>query len=161
MRTFVRLAPVAALAGLIAAPVAAQQPPPSPTQPPPYTTQQPSPGQSTSPPSGQPMSGGVTIASDSLVGTKVRDAQGKELGEISRLMIDAKQGKIAAAVIKQGGTLGMGAKEISVPWEGLTLQRGQNQELVVTMQQEYLEQAPAASPSSGQQQRQQDQQRKQ
>jgi sporulation protein YlmC with PRC-barrel domain len=107
------------------------------------------------------MSGGVTIASDSLVGTKVRDAQGKELGEISRLMIDAKQGKIAAAVIKQGGTLGMGAKEISVPWEGLTLQRGQNQELVVTMQQEYLEQAPAASPSSGQQQRQQDQQRKQ
>ena len=106
------------------------------------------------------MSAGVTIASDSLVGTKVRDAQGKDIGEISRLMIDAKQGKVAAAIIKQGGALGMGAKEISVPWEGLTLQRGQNQELVVTMQQQYLEQAPSASPSSGQQ-RQQDQQRKQ
>jgi sporulation protein YlmC with PRC-barrel domain len=123
MKTLVRLAPAAALAVLLAGPAAAQQPPP------PATT-----------------SPGLTVASDSLVGTEVRDAQGKVLGKISGLMIDARQGKIAAALIKQGGALGMGGKEISVPWDGLTLQRGQNQELVVTMQQQYLEQAPSASP---------------
>ena len=123
MKTLVRLAPAAALAVLLAGPAAAQQ------QPPPATT-----------------SPGLTVASDSLVGTEVRDAQGKVIGKISGLMIDARQGKIAAALIKQGGALGMGGKEISVPWDGLTLQRGQNQELVVTMQQQYLEQAPSASP---------------
>lgn len=96
----------------------------------------------------QPQSGGsqtgVTIASDSLLGTKVRDAQGKELGEVSKLMIDAQQGKVETVVITQGGTLGMGGKEISVPWSALQVQRGQDQKLVVTMQQEMLQQTPAA-----------------
>lgn len=163
MKSLVRLASVAAMATLLAAPVAAQQPPPSPAQQPPPSSQPPPPAQP--PASGQSqgpqISRGVTVPSDTLIGTKVRDAQGKEIGEISRLMIDAQQGKIASAIIKQGGTLGMGAKEVSVPWEGLTLQRGQNQDLVVTMQQQYLEQAPSASPPSGQEQRQQEQQRRQ
>lgn len=109
---------------------------------------------------------GLTIASDSLLGTKVRDRDGNDIGTVSKLMIDARQGKITSAIIKHGGTLGMGAKEISVPWEALQLQRGQNQQLVVTMQQQFLDQAPpsqaereksdrdkqpSASPSTGQQ----------
>jgi sporulation protein YlmC with PRC-barrel domain len=122
------------------------QPQPQQAQPQPQQTPQPQPQQTPSPQAGQPA---FTIAADSLVGTKVRDAQGKEIGEISRLMIDAKQGKVAAAIIKQGGALGMGGKEISVPWESLTLQRGQNQQLVVTLQQPLLEQAPSASPGTG------------
>jgi sporulation protein YlmC with PRC-barrel domain len=96
----------------------------------------------------------LTVASDSLVGTKVRDAQGQDVGEISKLMIDVKQGKVMSAMIKQGGSLGMGGKEISVPWETLAIQRGQNQELVATMQQPLLDQAPSASPSSGQDRKQ-------
>jgi sporulation protein YlmC with PRC-barrel domain len=115
---------------------------------------------------------GLTIASDSLLGTKVRDAEGKDIGDISKLMIDAREGKITSAIIRHGGTLGMGGKEISVPWEALRLQRGQNQQLVVTMQQQFLDQAPpseaerhkaerdkqqapSASPSTGQQDRKQ------
>lgn len=116
---------------------------------------------------GQPAGaqGGITIASDSLLGTTVRDAQGKDVGEVSKLMIDASGGKVVSVIIRQGGTLGMGAKEISVPWDALKLQRGQDQQLVVTMQQEMLpptpaaqqeqqqrEQTPAASPPSSQEQ---------
>jgi hypothetical protein len=41
------------------------------------------------------------IAADSLVGTKVRDGQDK----------------VASAIIKQRGTMGMGGTEISVPWD--------------------------------------------
>jgi sporulation protein YlmC with PRC-barrel domain len=92
----------------------------------------------------------LTIASDSLLGTKVFDRDGKEVGTISKLMIDARQGKITSAIIKHGGRLGMGGKEISVPWDGLQLQRGQNQDLAVTMQQQFLEQA---APSQAERER--------
>lgn len=144
----------------------AQQPPPSQAQP----AQQ---APASSPPSspsdaGRSGQAGVTIASDSLLGTKVRDSEGKEIGEISKLLIDARQGKVTSAIIRQGGTLGMGGKEISVPWEALALQRGQNQQLIVTMQQPLLEQAPsqqtgrdrqqspaASPPTNGQQERKQ------
>lgn len=108
---------------------------------------------------------GITIASDSLLGTTVRDPQGRDLGKVSKLMIDASEGKVTSVIIKQGGTLGMGGTEVSVPWDSLKLQRDQDQQLVVTMQQEMLEQtpkaqqeqqdrqAPAASPpTSGQEQ---------
>jgi sporulation protein YlmC with PRC-barrel domain len=132
MNRLVAFALVVVLVGLPAGTVLAQQPQPSQQPPPPS---------------------GVMITSDSLIGTKVRDTQGKEIGEITKLLIDAKGGKVASAIIKQGGTLGMGGKEISVPWDALTLQRGQDQQLVVTMQQPLLEQVPpAASPGTGGQQ---------
>lgn len=90
----------------------------------------------------------LTVASDSLLGTTVRDSQGKDIGEVSKLMIDASGGQVTSVIIRQGGTLGMGGKEISVPWDALQLQRGQDQKLIVTMQQELLQQAP-----TGQEQR--------
>lgn len=123
--------------------------------------------QSPSSPAGTSGQGQLTIASDSLLGTKVRDAQGKDIGEVSKLMIDATEGKVMSVIIQQGGTLGMGAKEVSVPWDALKLQRGQDQQLVVTLQQEMLQptpqvqeqqrrqqqegQTPAASPPTGSQ----------
>jgi sporulation protein YlmC with PRC-barrel domain len=84
---------------------------------------------------------GLQIASDSLIGSKVRDPQGKELGEVSKLMIDPGQGKIASVVISMGGTLGVGGKEVAVPWEALKVQQDQ-QKVVLTMDQQMLEQAP-------------------
>jgi sporulation protein YlmC with PRC-barrel domain len=144
-----------ALAATLALPAAiafAQQPPPATDQ-------------------GAQAQAGLTIASDSLLGTRVRDRDGKDMGTVSKLMIDARQGKITSAIIRHGATLGMGGKEISVPWEALSLQRAPDQQLVVTMQQQFLEQAPpsqserakqeqpqpSASPGSGQQPQPQDQ----
>lgn len=152
MKSVVTTAMIALMVGLPLGTAAAQQPgQPPPTQPQSPPMQQapaPSPGGS---PSDAARGGqaGLTIASDSLLGTKVRDSQGKEIGQISKLMIDAKQGRVTSAIITQGGTLGMGGKEVSVPWEALALQRGQDQQLIVTMQQPLLEQAPAASPPTG------------
>jgi sporulation protein YlmC with PRC-barrel domain len=94
---------------------------------------------------------GIAIASDSLLGTTVKDQQGKDIGKVSKLMIDPNEGKITSVVISRGGTLGMGGKEMSLPWDALKLQRGQDQQLVVTMQREMLEQAPNAErPQGGQ-----------
>jgi len=103
---------------------------------------------------------GIAIASDSLIGTTVKDQQGKDIGEVSKLMIDPNGGRVTSVIISRGGTLGMGAKEMSLPWDALKLQRDEGQRLVVTLQREMLEQAPqaeqprqreqpAASPPSG------------
>jgi hypothetical protein len=47
---------------------------------------------------------------------------------------------------------------MAVPWNAVRVQRGQDQELVVTMQQDMLEQAPAASPGGREQREKQDRQ---
>jgi sporulation protein YlmC with PRC-barrel domain len=139
MKGLVRFALVGAL---IAAPVGVALGQQAPQQAPPSSQGGPS--------SQVGQSGALTVASDSLVGTKVWDTQGKEVGQISKLLVDVQGGKIASVMVKQGGSLGMGGKELLVPWEALKIQRGQNQELVATMQQPLLEQAPSASPPSGQ-----------
>jgi sporulation protein YlmC with PRC-barrel domain len=106
---------------------------------------------------------GAQITSESLVGTTVRDGQGKNVGQVSQLLIDAKEGKVTSVIIKRGGAFGLGGQEVSVPWDSLKIQRDQD-DVVVTIQQELLEQAPAASPATrpqDQQQRQEQQQPKQ
>ena len=126
-----------------------------------------SPGTSSSPPSGsssQPSSGasstdqssasqaqssstaqtGVLVDANSIIGATVR-AQGKDVGKVERLMIDPKDGRVRSVVVQQGGTLGMGGKSVSMPWESMKV--GQDgDKIVVTAEQQMLEQAPAASP---------------
>jgi len=126
-----------------------------------------SPGTSSSPPSGsssQPSSGasstdqssasqaqssstaqtGVLVDANSIIGATVR-AQGKDVGKVERLMVDPKDGRVRSVVVQQGGTLGMGGKSVSIPWESVKV--GQDgDKIVVTAEQQMLEQAPAASP---------------
>jgi sporulation protein YlmC with PRC-barrel domain len=102
--------------------------------------------QSSTPPSSQP---DVTIASDSLHGAKVYGTDGKELGSISKLLIDPKDGRVTSVMIKHGGAAGVGTKEVAVPWDALKVQRGDRNRLVISMQRDVLERAqPAASPAS-------------
>jgi sporulation protein YlmC with PRC-barrel domain len=145
MRTVIGLAVASTLVGLPFSGVVAQQ-----TQGAPQTqgSQEQAPQQQPAPSPSSPgaqttgAQASVQIASDSLVGTKVLDSQGKEIGAVSKLLIDARQGKVTSVIISRGGTLGMGAKEMSVPWEALKLQRDQDQRLVVTMDQPILDRAP-------------------
>jgi sporulation protein YlmC with PRC-barrel domain len=142
-----RVFAAAALVGLPLSAALAQQPSQEQTQ---------SPGtQSGGAQSGQ---AGIQITSDSLVGTDVRDSEGKEIGEVSQLMIDPKEGKVTSVVIKQGGAMGFGGKDVSVPWNALKIQRDQDK-VVVTVQREMLEKTePAASPQTSPQDQQQQKQ---
>jgi sporulation protein YlmC with PRC-barrel domain len=92
---------------------------------------------------------GIAIASDSLIGTTVKDQQGNDIGEVRKLMIDPTGGTVTSVIITRGGTFGMGAKEMSLPWDALRLQRGEGHRLVVTLQREMLEQAPQGQPRQG------------
>jgi sporulation protein YlmC with PRC-barrel domain len=83
----------------------------------------------------------LLVASDSLIGAKVRDPQGQDLGSVKQLMVEPQQGKIQYAVVAVGGVLGMNEKEVAVPWSSLKLARDEN-EVIVTAERQVLDQAP-------------------
>jgi sporulation protein YlmC with PRC-barrel domain len=127
---------------LIASTAVAQQPQPQPP------ASQPSPPGS--PPSTQPATppsqtgGTLQVDANTLLGSTVRDAQGQDIGKVSRLMIDPQEGRVTNVVIGMGGTLGMGEKLVSVPWNSVKV--GQDQgKVIVSVDQQVLQQAPRAA----------------
>lgn len=61
--------------------------------------------------------------STTLIGEKVKNKEGEDLGEITELLIDTDSGKIEYGVLAFGGFLGMGNKNFAIPYEALTLER--------------------------------------
>ena len=53
-----------------------------------------------------------------IIGTRIKNAEGKDLGEIDQLLID-RNGKVTHAVIGVGGLAGVGEKKVVVPWSAL------------------------------------------
>ncbi len=56
----------------------------------------------------------------SIIGDKVRNSEGEDLGSVKELLIDPAQGKIEFGVVSFGGILGIGNKDIAVPYEAFT-----------------------------------------
>jgi sporulation protein YlmC with PRC-barrel domain len=84
---------------------------------------------------------GALLSTSTLLGTPVKNPQGEELGKIQDFMLDPQTGRIVSAVLAFGGTLGVGEKRVTLPWESLTVGIGKN-ELVVEMEKERLHPAP-------------------
>ena len=90
-------------------------------------------------PGSQQTQQGIQIDSKSLIGSTVRDDNGKDIGKVSNLMIDSNDGKVAAVVISMGRTFGVGGtgvtvggKDITVPCDGVKIARDQ-EKVVVTL----------------------------
>ncbi len=79
------------------------------------------------------------LASD-VVGSKVVTPGGEQLGKVDDLIVD-HDGKLQGAVLSVGGFLGIGDKQVAVPWKAIQ-QRGPNEPLVVAMSKDQLENAP-------------------
>lgn len=79
-----------------------------------------------------------------LIGTKIRGADNKDLGEIDQLLVDPRTGKVNHVVVGLGGVLGVGEKHVVVPWSAVKLTADPNNRdrMVVTMEQAMLEKAP-------------------
>jgi hypothetical protein len=60
------------------------------------------------------------IGSDKVEGTPVYRSNGEQVGEIDRVMIDKRSGKVAFAVMSFGGFLGIGEDYYPLPWSLLT-----------------------------------------
>ena len=60
------------------------------------------------------------LSASTIIGDKVINPAGEQLGNIKELMIEAEDGSIVYAVLSFGGFLGLGDKLFAIPWEALT-----------------------------------------
>ncbi len=61
------------------------------------------------------------MAAASLDGNKVMSSDDEHVGKISDIMLDVRTGRVAYAVLSEGGFLGMGDTLHAIPWGALTL----------------------------------------
>ena len=76
-----------------------------------------------------------------IIGTRIKNAEGKDLGEVDQLLIDPKSGKVSHVVVGLGGLAGVGEKKVVVPWSDLMF-AGAGKGNAITMNQAKLERAP-------------------
>ncbi|MBW7056244.1 PRC-barrel domain-containing protein [Paracoccus bogoriensis] len=58
---------------------------------------------------------------DWITGTNVEAPDGTNIGSIKDLILDGDTGELKAAIIGVGGFLGIGQKDIALPWDELTI----------------------------------------
>lgn len=54
-----------------------------------------------------------------IIGTNVRDAKDRKIGQIKDLILDGGRGEVAYAVVNFGGVMGVGKKFHAIPWQAL------------------------------------------
>jgi sporulation protein YlmC with PRC-barrel domain len=81
------------------------------------------------------------LSATSLVGDKVVNSAGEDLGKLDELMIDLQTGRIAYAVLSFGGFMGIGNKLFAIPWSRLSVDEV-NKRMILDVDRDLLERAP-------------------
>jgi sporulation protein YlmC with PRC-barrel domain len=76
-----------------------------------------------------------------LIGMRIKNDQGKDVGEVDNLLIDPQSGKISHVVVGYGGLAGVGEKKVVVPWSDLKV-ASDGKKPTATMEQTKLDSAP-------------------
>lgn len=84
------------------------------------------------------------IDSSKLVGMKVKNDLGKDIGDINALIIDQGNGQVSHVVVGQGGLLGVGERQVVLAWSDLSIQSdpGGRDRMIATVSQRKLDSAP-------------------
>lgn len=88
---------------------------------------------------------GVVRASK-IIGETVVNRQSENVGKIHELVIDAKNNRVAYAVLSFGGFLGMGNKLFAMPWAAFQFSATENK-LILNVDKEKLKVAPGFDES--------------
>ncbi|WP_256712592.1 DUF2795 domain-containing protein [Methanoculleus chikugoensis] len=64
------------------------------------------------------------FSSEDVVGKRVKNPEGYDLGEISSLRVGLPTGRVAYAVLRTGGMFGLGAKHFAIPIEAMVYRPG-------------------------------------
>ncbi len=83
------------------------------------------------------------VSENRIVNAQVRDQSGEDIGRVERLMIAPRDGSVRYAVIGTGGFLGIGRDHLLVPFDSFQFGRD-NGDMVVTMDQRVIDEAPRA-----------------
>ncbi|WP_222183658.1 PRC-barrel domain-containing protein [Geminicoccus harenae] len=82
-----------------------------------------------------------SVQADNLVGTDVRNAQDENLGQVDDIVLDPQTGQIRYVVVATGGFLGLGTRDVVVPWNQLRATPGL-ETILLPVSQDAMEQAP-------------------
>jgi len=78
-----------------------------------------------------------------IIGTRIKNTEGKDLGEIDQLLVDTRSGRVTHAVVGVGGMMGVGEKKVVVPWSELKFApTTEGKKNSITMEQATLDNAP-------------------
>ena len=83
----------------------------------------------------------VFLSATSIIGNKVVNPAGEQLGNIKELMIDLEDAQVAYAVLSFGGLLGLGDKLFAIPLDALTFDT-QEHTIILDVDKEVLKNAP-------------------
>lgn len=64
---------------------------------------------------------GGTVMSTTLIGARVKNREGKDLGEVERLVIDPKRGRVSHVIVGLGGLAGVGETKVVLPWSAVVV----------------------------------------
>ncbi|MDN5567688.1 MAG: PRC-barrel domain-containing protein [Paracoccus sp. (in: a-proteobacteria)] len=78
---------------------------------------------------------------DWITGTSVTSPNGDAIGDINDLIVDSETGEMKSAIIGVGGFLGIGEKQIALPWTDLTV-NSDAQEITTDLTKEEADAAP-------------------
>ena len=81
------------------------------------------------------------LTATSIIGDKVENAKGEDLGTIDNLMINIQTGRLEYAVVEYGSFLGIGGKLFAIPFDELTVVPGEHI-FTVNRDKEYLRMSP-------------------
>lgn len=77
-----------------------------------------------------------------VIGTRIKSAEGKDLGEVDQLLID-RNGRVTHVVVGLGGVAGVGEKKVVVPWSDLKMApTTEGKKNAITMDESRLNAAP-------------------
>jgi len=83
----------------------------------------------------------MIISASSIIGDKVKNTAGEDLGKIEELMVDTMNGDVTYAAVSFGGFLGMGDKLFAVPLQKMRVDT-EDEHLVLDVPKDRLENAP-------------------
>ena len=81
------------------------------------------------------------VSASKIIGEAVVNRENENLGKIHELVIDAKEGRMAYAVLSFGGFMGMGNKLFALPWKAFEFAAAENK-LILNVDKEKLKAAP-------------------
>jgi sporulation protein YlmC with PRC-barrel domain len=104
------------------------------------------------------------VEANKIVGMRAKNDQGKDIGEIAKLIVDQGEGRITHVVLGRAGVLGVGEQKVVLAWSDLKIQPDpKNRNRIVAMVDQGKvdsapryevrrdrEAVPAASPSTSQ-----------
>jgi sporulation protein YlmC with PRC-barrel domain len=62
------------------------------------------------------------VESSKLIGTKVRTADGTDIGQIDQVVVNQRDGKVTHVILNKGGILGVGGEKLVLAWPDVKLQ---------------------------------------